>query len=68
MLNPGFASQMRTRRSLKRVPPRSGLQAVISVIALLELAAIAGSSGGAEVGSSRHSDARAGARATEACV
>jgi hypothetical protein len=68
VLNPGFASQMRTRRSLKRVPTRSGLQAVTSLIALLKLAAIAGSSGGAEVGSLRHSDARAGARATEACV
>ena len=68
MLNPGFASRMRTRRSLKRVPTRSGLRVVISIIALLKLAAIAGNSGGAEVGSTRHSDARAGARATEACV
>jgi len=68
VLNPGFTSRMRTRRSLERVPTRSGPRVVISIIALLKLAAIAGHSGGAEVGSSRHSDARAGARASEACV
>jgi len=68
VLNPGFASQMRTRRSLKRVPTRSGPRVVISMIALLKLTAIAGNSGGAEVGSSRHSNARAGARASEACA
>jgi hypothetical protein len=38
------------------------------MIALLKLAAIAGNYGGAEVGSLRHSDARARDRASEACV
>jgi hypothetical protein len=48
-----FASRLRTRRSLKRVSTQSGLRAVISIVVLLKLAAIAGSSAGAEAGSSR---------------